>query len=217
VGIRVPTLEIQVVDGCNLRCTFCSHDSPGRALRAIVPEEFAEDLRRCALQPDVIKLIGGEPSLHPRLEELIDIAASCAKVEMSTNGLHWERWEPLLPKLSRVLVSSYPGFEWDGPSDEKIVWWPVTHFRRQFEQHDDPERVYATCRIAHEWKCLILWDRRIYRCAPSKVLDAAGVDPADSAGLEHLIGDMPAQCSGCLGTSGELVPHAQLPSRVPIR
>jgi hypothetical protein len=213
----VARLEVQVVDGCNLRCAHCSHDSPGKPLRAIDPAELAEDLARCALRPKVIKLIGGEPTLHPRLGELVDVAAVHADVQLATNGLHSERWQPLLPKLANVLISSYPGAEYDGPSDDpKVVWWSTTHFRRQFERHDDAERIYAECRIAHEWKCLILWDRRIFRCAPSKVLGARGVDPADKAGLRALIKEMPAQCSGCLGTSGERVPHMQLPAK-PVR
>jgi radical SAM protein with 4Fe4S-binding SPASM domain len=72
---------------CNLACGFCFN----RALTPmpdVEPEDFALMLDR--LQDagvDAIDLLGGEPTLHPRLDELVNaIAARRMRTALSTNG-----------------------------------------------------------------------------------------------------------------------------------
>ena len=90
---------VEITNVCNLQCSFC----PGtkRAKRFLPPEEFralAEKLR-----PHVSYLylhVMGEPLLHPRLKEILQIAAELGlRVCITTNGT-------LLPEASGLLLSA---------------------------------------------------------------------------------------------------------------
>lgn len=96
--VQTRSLEAHVVDHCNLRCAECCSLSPLLPSWSIDVDAMARDLRRArrVLQPRVFKLVGGEPTLHPHLVELVravrhaDIAP---RISVTTNGL-------LLPKLA---------------------------------------------------------------------------------------------------------------------
>lgn len=72
---------------CNLACDFCFNRdlSP---LPDVEPADFARLLDRLqAAGVDTLDLLGGEPTLHPRLEELVNaIAARRMRTTLSTNG-----------------------------------------------------------------------------------------------------------------------------------
>jgi hypothetical protein len=119
------SLELHVVDHCNLRCRECCTLSPFLPERAAGPEELGADLdlARRVLRPEMLKISGGEPLLHPRLEECLRAARDSAispVVSMTTNG-------HLLPKmaescwefLDHLTVSLYPS----APiSEERLAW-----------------------------------------------------------------------------------------------
>ena len=99
---------VEITNICNLRCAFC----PGtaRAPRVMAPDEFSTVLdklrgRVSYIYPHVM----GEPLLHPKLGELLEIAAAHGmRVCVTTNGtLLGERAETLLaaPALHKVSVS----------------------------------------------------------------------------------------------------------------
>ena len=72
---------------CNLACDFCfNRELP--ALPDVEPPDFALMLDRLqAAGVDTFDLLGGEPTLHPRLEELMNtIAAHRMSTTLSTNG-----------------------------------------------------------------------------------------------------------------------------------
>ena len=77
---------VEITNICNLRCSFCP--GTGRPERFLPPEEFGVLARR--LRPHVRYLylhVMGEPLLHPRLGELLEIAAAEGfRVCLTTNG-----------------------------------------------------------------------------------------------------------------------------------
>lgn len=90
---------IEITNVCNLRCSFCpGARRPGRFLS---PEEFrtlAEKLRGRVRY--LYFHVMGEPLLHPRLGELLDLAAGLGfRVCITTNGT-------LLDKTAAVLLSA---------------------------------------------------------------------------------------------------------------
>ncbi|MBQ9647816.1 MAG: radical SAM protein [Oscillospiraceae bacterium] len=99
---------VEITNVCNLRCAFC----PGtkRAPRTMSPDEFARVLGKLRGRVEYVYLhIMGEPLLHPRLGELLDIAARQAmRVCITTNGtLLGERADTLLRAgaLYKISVS----------------------------------------------------------------------------------------------------------------
>lgn len=120
-----PSLELHVVDHCNLRCRECCTLSPFLPERTADPGELREDLDRArrVLRPEILKISGGEPLLHPRLEECLRAARDSRispVVSMTTNGHLLQKmadacWE-LLDHLTLSLYPSAP------LSDERLDW-----------------------------------------------------------------------------------------------
>jgi len=108
------SLEIHVVDHCNLRCWGCCSLSPISSKFLASPESIAKDLNlaKLVIAPSRLKLVGGEPLLHPDILECI----TCAKesniapsVSITTNGfmlpkMKSEFWE----LIDHMTISLYP-------------------------------------------------------------------------------------------------------------
>ena len=99
---------IEITNVCNLRCAFC----PGtrRPPRTMSPVEFASALDKLGARARYVYLhVMGEPLLHPRLDELLALAAARdVRVCITTNGVLLEaRADTLLqaPALHKVSVS----------------------------------------------------------------------------------------------------------------
>lgn len=107
------SLEAHLTDHCNLRCAQCCTLSPHLPPRAVPPEELARDLERAAsaLRPNVFKLTGGEPLLHPEIVRCLEIARAsgiAGQVSMTTNGLLLPRApDALFELLDRLTLSVY--------------------------------------------------------------------------------------------------------------
>ena len=111
--------EVEIAGHCNLNCKNCSHFSP------LVKEEFVhiETLERdfarlsflAGRNNERIKLLGGEPLLHPRLNEIMEMTRKYfdGPVYLNTNGLLLARmndefWAACKKSRITVLVSNYP-------------------------------------------------------------------------------------------------------------
>jgi uncharacterized radical SAM superfamily Fe-S cluster-containing enzyme len=110
---------IEVTDHCNLECPICivnnqysTHISNEAFTRII------DGLVRKEGYLDSIALSGGEPSSHPRILELLDIAdrPEIARVVLITNGLRLGRDRAFALELKRRGV--YVGLQLDGTSAE---------------------------------------------------------------------------------------------------
>ena len=95
---------------CNSRCSMCfiwKH-----------PTLPAEEVSLATLEKlpggfDNVNVSGGEPTLRNDLAELIDLLQPKGRIiEISSNGLHWRRLEPIIKKHPAVKVRfSLEGFE----------------------------------------------------------------------------------------------------------
>ncbi len=99
-------LEVSLVEHCNLNCKSCSHFSPIARKEFIDPVQLTRDFARLGeLFEDRIKLLrlmGGEPLLHPRLPEILTISRRFfpeTHIQLVTNGL-------LLPKMPEEFFES---------------------------------------------------------------------------------------------------------------
>jgi GTP 3',8-cyclase len=133
----------------------------------------------------VLKLLGGEPLLHPSLVDVILAARESQvadKIEIWTNGL-------LLPRVERrfwetvdsVRISLYPGRSLRQDQLDKCVALARQHnvsiryrryeaFQESYSERgtDDSslvKRIYVTCNSAHRWRCHTVADGWFYKCA----------------------------------------------------
>lgn len=111
-----------VTEWCNLRCPTCyASSSPQLTGVASVEDVLANIDRRIELENgrlDVLMLSGGEPTLHPRLTELLEAALQrdIVRILLNTNGLELARDDRLLSFLAehsdRIEVYlQFDGFE----------------------------------------------------------------------------------------------------------
>ena len=99
---------VEITNLCNLRCSFCP--GTGREERFMTPEAFAVLADRLRGRVKYLYFhVMGEPLLHPRLGELLDIAGEKGfRVCLTTNGTLLEEAEGTLlssPALHKVSVS----------------------------------------------------------------------------------------------------------------
>jgi MoaA/NifB/PqqE/SkfB family radical SAM enzyme len=113
-------LETHLVDHCNLNCKGCSHFAPlvkGEIFADI--EIFKRDMERLKQLFDniyEIRLMGGEPLLHPGLFSFVDIARKAfpnARIAIFTNGIllsgmNDNFWKSCAEKKILVKISYYP-------------------------------------------------------------------------------------------------------------
>jgi len=110
---------VHVAEHCNLNCKGCNHFSSLAKEEFLKPEEFERDFKRLAeLTKKIftIKILGGEPLLHPRLTEFFDIARKyfpSAPIQVTTNGILLtkqpeEFWKNCRKNKITVAISRYP-------------------------------------------------------------------------------------------------------------
>lgn len=190
--LHVTSFEYNVTEHCNLRCSGCDHASPFLPERFASVADFERDLLQlgAALRADEVKLVGGEPLLHPRLIDFARIAKDSGVariVTVVTNGVLLHRfderlWEP----IDRLWVSIYPGVTIRADLDELqrtaerrgVELWRkrTTDFRVTLLNHPNRDaalvrEVFAKCGLAHEFSCHTLHEGRYYRCSPSPFIE----------------------------------------------
>lgn len=86
--------EVHITEHCNLNCRGCFHCSPLAKEEFLSVEEYERDCRRLSELYDgdmeCIELLGGEPLLHPQINDFFRITRSCfkaGKIVLVTNGL----------------------------------------------------------------------------------------------------------------------------------
>jgi len=186
------TCEVNIVEHCNLRCRSCTHLSPVLPKHFIDPGALSSDLTTLArsYHATVLKILGGEPLLHPNLLDVIMAAREsqvAEKMEIWTNGL-------LLPRMERrvweavdsVRISLYPGRSLKQHQLDRCIDLahqnnvPIRYKRYQAFQEsyseqgtEDPslvKRIYATCNEAHRWRCHTVANGWFFKCPQSYMI-----------------------------------------------
>ena len=82
---RFKKVYLEITNGCNLNCDFCIKNS--RKIEYISIDNFKLVLDKLKNYTDYLYFhVLGEPLLHPKINELIDIASSNFKINITTNG-----------------------------------------------------------------------------------------------------------------------------------
>ncbi len=88
----LPLFETHLVDHCNIPCAGCSHFSPLAPKFFADPDVFDEAIKELGRKIELkrVRLLGGEPLLHPDLERFMVSAREAypkARIGFATNGL----------------------------------------------------------------------------------------------------------------------------------
>jgi len=122
-NLLLGSFDLHIIDTCNLHCSGCivlDYLQDGRVTNTRYElsdvKIVMENLKRLDLRLDELKILGGEPTLHKNLDEIIDYLKNTNlinKLTLITNGLNFT---PVvvrsLMKLDRLVISVYP-FEED--------------------------------------------------------------------------------------------------------
>jgi len=113
--LHIPVVEINVTEHCNLQCHCCVHSAPLLPPRFVSPTEVTTDLDALSQAASVVELriVGGEPLLHPKLLDVM----------LAARSVHIARWLTLVTNgtllssmdikvwrhIDGMWVSLYPG------------------------------------------------------------------------------------------------------------
>ncbi len=113
-------VEIHLVEHCNLNCAGCTHFCPLAEEAYLDIETFSKDLNRLAdltnRQVGKIRLMGGEPLLHPELNKFMEKARGFfpnTKISVVTNGILLNKqsqkfWDCCRENDILITISGYP-------------------------------------------------------------------------------------------------------------
>jgi len=200
--VHTEAVEVNAARHCNISCRSCSHGSPLMQPSFADPGTVERDL--LALTPwmhvDHVRVLGGEPLLHPRLVDLLRAIRRSGlgdRLRLLTNGL-WLRNQPseFWREVDEVHVSVYPNTAAHIERDRQaiiqaaqrsgtgIVFINFDYFRIAFRHPDDhpdlTQDIYETCQIANRWRCISVDAGRLYRCPQSMLVPDARARIGDS-------------------------------------
>jgi uncharacterized radical SAM superfamily Fe-S cluster-containing enzyme len=152
-------LVVDLTRDCNLACPPCFAGSrPGRdayAPPAAVLASVDAALAREGGRLDLVMLSGGEPTLHPRLDEILDglLAREVRRIVVNTNGIRLARHDGLLARLAAARPRIELYLQWDGPSavaSRTLRGADLVEVRRRALERATGARVFVTlaCSVA---------------------------------------------------------------------
>jgi len=106
---------IEVNSACNMDCPLCFADAgPGFNLTLSEVEEILDDLVRTEGRPEVVQFSGGEPSIHPQIVEMLQMAKDkgVRHVMLNTNGKRIADDDRFVEQLAEIRPAIY--FQFDG-------------------------------------------------------------------------------------------------------
>jgi hypothetical protein len=115
-------IELHLVDHCNMNCKGCGHFSPLADEWFADLEEYSRDmlqLQKLFSTIKTIRLMGGEPLLHPQVESFLYSTRACfpkADIRIVTNGILLHDmantfWEACRSYSIGIDVTVYPPME----------------------------------------------------------------------------------------------------------
>lgn len=241
--IRFEHLDVNVVDHCNNHCTSCTHCSPFSEPSFMPPETLAADLRKLreVAHFDYICLLGGEPLLHPELDQLVRVTKASGagdQARVVTNGwllpqMREEFWRAMWEQAIEWTV--YPNIPADVESESdrvmetKCPLFHITPFKNRraefsycFDAPDDGTR-FRQC----YWKgsCMTVHYGHLFLCAQSRVFphrwlgkeqghDGLPLDGITEESLQAFLDrtEPLSSCSICAGSFAKTHPHEQCAS-----
>jgi len=181
--------EVNIVDHCNFSCLGCSHFSPIAEERLSPVESVKSDLRRMSelttQNVDEIHILGGEPLLHPDLNEILITARNAfpkSVLSVISNGVLLLKqspdfWDTCKRNDITIEVTKYPvNLEYEKifqTVEEKGVKFKFHSYTGKAQKTlykmpldldggQDPGDSFSNCTLANRW--IALMDGKMYTC-----------------------------------------------------
>ena len=112
--LQLGHFEAAIVSHCNMSCVGCNHMSPVAPKSFMDVEQLRKDLLAITSVAEFWKfaMLGGEPILHPRIDDMIEMAMSIPnipEVAIITNGTMLDRMsERFWNTVRKIEISVYP-------------------------------------------------------------------------------------------------------------
>jgi hypothetical protein len=140
------SLEAHLVDHCNLRCVQCCQLAPFFPERDLDLAMLEADLKRLrpVLRPQIFKLTGGEPLLHPDVVGALEVvrrSGIAQRVQVTTNGL-------LLPGMPDAFFDAVDLLKVSAYSSAPLPAKTIDVIRARCERH----RVELDLRTYHTFQ-----------------------------------------------------------------
>ncbi len=216
-GIVIPPthLELIAVDHCNISCGSCNHASPAVPTWFANPETVFKDFSVLAknYRPAFVKVIGGEPLLHKKLDEVIRAARASGisnHFTLVTNGILLHKAsDALWEDIDEIEISIYPGMDKTMENivssrekalsmGKKLTIFKYDKFRETFSSKGTADqelinKIYAACKVANFWGCHAVRDGYIYKCPQSIYIPTISGTQTETDRLEIVDDDNFAQ------------------------
>lgn len=185
----VLNFEYNLADHCNLNCQCCNHFSPIAEKIFLCCNQLEKDLMRLDTllgnnNVGKVMLLGGEPLLHPEINEIIRISRQYlpnATLDIITNGLMLPKmkntfWESMKDLKVNLKITKYPiNFDY-GYCEELAKEYGIDfsygidpepikttyHLPINDKAVFDPYQMYMKC--FHANQCVVLRQGRLYTC-----------------------------------------------------
>lgn len=116
----IENIDYHIIDACNLNCASCNHFCPlvpsgsdkGKSIEQITSD--LNLLSKIGSEFNTLSLLGGEPTLHPQLAKILDIARNIfpdKDIHLISNGVcgHFEEYKEALIRTGvKLYISIYP-------------------------------------------------------------------------------------------------------------
>ena len=214
--LTVKSLEIHVSYHCNLSCKGCSHMTPLEKEKFIDEDDIYDNLKILSkrLHCEVIRLIGGEPTLNKNLAEIaknIKKIKIADKIAIATNGIFIDRLDnEVLKNVDVFEISNYHYSEhltnkiinWAKDAKEKYNIKTYIYMYKNFREsisyqknnnRDLVKKIYNTCIVSHDWQCFNVFEGYFFKCPQAMAIsrnirnnpmDINGIKIEDSGNLE---------------------------------
>jgi 7,8-dihydro-6-hydroxymethylpterin dimethyltransferase len=132
---------IDITDGCNIRCPTCFAASHGRSYLSLEQIEYMMDAYiRLEGEPTVLQISGGEPTMHPRILDVLRLAArkSFRMIMLNTNGILLGRSPEFARELAELKdrIEVYLQFDsLDDDATERIRGGRYVELKRRAVEH----------------------------------------------------------------------------------
>lgn len=190
--VKLTSLEVNISYVCNLKCEYCTH--LGRYMKGRVPLEYLIEwfaAWKDRVYPNELRILGGEPLLHPQHDEVLLEARKAwpySKITVITNGTiepgDMEKWIKLLlendihVRISRhfktpvfdKLFNSMRGRLMEAGVPVEVVlsadpWrksYQLTRDGRPVPYSSDARTAWLRCSSKNQ--CTTLLDGKLYKC-----------------------------------------------------
>lgn len=184
--LKLDALEINATQHCNYSCRGCTHISPLHEKKELSLEQLEKDLNllRQSVSFNHIRILGGEPLLHPGLKDLIAIIRNSkitSKIRLLTNGRNLlKATEDIWSALDEIHISVYPNVNFSETEIDQLnsltKEYQVELEIKYFDYFREPfctlgtddkkliQEIYHSCKMRLSWSCHTIEDGFFYKC-----------------------------------------------------